>query len=99
MSSAKSKAAIWHDTCWARRSSTFVPTVSCALVSFAACSSNFYPCLDATCQVARCREIKKDGSPHCPSHTCRERDCHKSCYTKPYCADRELLASQSQAIA
>ncbi|KAK0651643.1 hypothetical protein B0T16DRAFT_83831 [Cercophora newfieldiana] len=39
----------------------------------------------ATCQVGRCRDIKGDGSPYCPSHTCRERDCDQSCSAKPYC--------------
>lgn len=46
---------------------------------------------DATCQVTRCREIKMDRSLYCPNHTCRERDCEKSCFSKPYCDERRLF--------
>lgn len=51
--------------------------------------------LDSTCEVTRCREIKRDGSHFCPDHTCHERDCEGKCDPKPYCDDREFLHQQS----
>jgi hypothetical protein len=47
---------------------------------------------DATCEVNRCREIKADRSPFCANHTCRERDCEMSCFTKPYCDERGFMS-------
>jgi len=44
---------------------------------------------DATCNVARCKELKIEQSPYCSIHTCRERGCSKSSQRAPYCNDRK----------